>query len=340
VLVVGIRLSVNLKAQTLEQVVTKMKRAHLDLVQLFLHDLKRCSVPDRFCQPLLTHKAQQDERDGSWYSDATNFQRATAEAFAAHDAVFDRLREHDERWAGAVRAAAMCAREGRQDVAIALLSKAKLKVEAEPDTKMRLATWFVNVQRLAPPWLETFAALDDPKLAQLITPQLLQPDVLVPGTKVLAWDKKSSCWKEGKVERVHGDGATFDVKAHAGSSMPDLPRSRVISISIGGVGALVRVASQTGHVELVRELIALGASVWVADEHANLPLHGAAAAGHVAVCRELLHGGADETVQSGAGQTAVLLVRGSGRRAHHSPDGGLSHARLGASGVEEALSRG
>jgi ankyrin repeat protein len=313
VLVVGIRLSVNLKAQTLEQVVTKMKRSHLGLVQLFLDDLKNCHVPDRFCRPLLDHKAHQMERAGPWFSDTTNFQLATAEAFAAHDAVFDELKKHDETWSGAVRAANMCAREGRQDVAIALLSKAKLGVEAVLHDKTRVASWIVNCQRLAPPWLETLAALNDPGLAQLITPQLLQQDVLVPGTKVLAWEGDLGCWMEAIVERVRLNGSRFDVRARAGKPMPDLARNQVITVGIAGVGALVRAASETGHAQLVRALIARGASVWVADELSNLPLHCAAAAGHVDVCRELLRAGADEMVQNAAGQSAVLLARSKGR---------------------------
>jgi hypothetical protein len=113
VLIVEVHPSVNLRALTLEQVINKMQQSHLALVQLFLDVFAHNRVPEDARAPLLQLKQRQEARDGAWFIDSKNFEAATAEVFAARDAVFDALSSRLDTWSGAVHAATMCAREGR-----------------------------------------------------------------------------------------------------------------------------------------------------------------------------------------------------------------------------------
>jgi serine/threonine-protein phosphatase 6 regulatory ankyrin repeat subunit B len=331
VLIAEVRPSVNLRALTLEQVINKMQQSHLALVQLFLDVFAHNHVPDDVCAPLLQLKQQLDVfahnhvpdhfraplqlnqqpevRDGAWFNDSKNFEKATAEVFAARDAVFGALISRPDTWSGAVHTATMCAREGRQDSAIAVLKRADLGLD-ERDDDCRLARWMVKEQ-LAYPWPATFAELDKPELVDLLTDELIERDRLRSGSSVLAY--QGNTWQKAVVTRVHHGGEAIDVKVRGWWGIKDLPCTEALVMDFGGAGALVRAASGTGSAALVERLIAKGVSPLVADNKANTPLHLAASGGHADVCRALLGAGADQNAYNVQLQSALELAQTSCR---------------------------
>eukprot|EP00966_Prymnesium_polylepis_P266115 6146864-Prymnesium_polylepis.1 len=68
-------------------------------------------------------------------------------------------------------------------------------------------------------------------------------------------------------------------------------------------------AAAAGTAALVDALIKVDVSVLVSDERANTPLHAAAAAGHVRICRALLDKGAPKDVNNKQMQTAEDAAR-------------------------------
>ena len=299
-------LTFNPNAKTLEQVIAKMRGAHLGLVQLFLDGFVHSAAPDDAVRPLRQLKEAAAAREGAWFNEGAHFQAAAAEAFAARAAVFEALRGRAATWEGAVRTATMCSREGEHGAAIEVLARAKLGVD-EPVRNVRLAQWMVKEQKLAPPWPATFAALDDPSLAPLVAP-LIREDALEVGKRVLAYGN-SGLWKDAVVRAVSADGQSIDVQVGGWKKIGDRPRTKALVVSYAGAGALVRVASEAGCGALVEALLAAGVNPLVADERANTPLHRAAAGGHVAICRALLATGADKDVGNVQDQSAAEAAR-------------------------------
>jgi ankyrin repeat protein len=299
-------LTINLNAKTLEQVIAKMRGAHLGLVQLFLDGFVHSAAPEDAVRPLRQLKEAAAAREGAWFNEGAHFQAAAAEAFAARAAVFEALRGRAATWEGAVRTATMCSREGEHGAAIEVLARAKLGVD-EPVRNVRLAQWMVEEQKLAPPWPATFAALDDPSLAPLVAP-LIRDDALEVGKRVLAYGN-SGLWKDAVVRAMSADGQSIDVQVGGWKKIGDRPRTKALVVSYAGAGALVRVASESGCGALVEALLAVGVNPLVADERANTPLHHAAAGGHVAICRALLAKGADEDVGNVQDQSAAEAAR-------------------------------
>ena len=331
VLVAEVRLSVNLNALTIEQVVAKMKRAHLELVQLVQDGFTHAGVEAAALAPLATLKRTSAAREGEWFNVADNFKRANALAFDARDAVFASLRKREGTWGGAMSAATMCAREGRHDVAIELLKRALAGEDAtladgeQRDWKVQLAQWMVE-HELAPPWPATFVALGDPALATLVAP-LVEHDRLCIGKRVLGAEERASRWSEATVTRIEKDvelaqlgpgntvryviGDKVDIQLGGWYDVKDVPSSRALVVAAGGAGAVLRAAAKGGDTALVKALRAVGVSALVADNQANTPLHLAAAQGHVEVCRALLAAGADSRIPNARGWRAEDLARSS-----------------------------
>ena len=286
------------------QVVAKMQRAHLDMIDMVEGGFVQSEVQEVTLEPLRRLKKHSMLRGGPWFNTPANFKVATAEIFEARDEVFEKLKL-TEVWGGAMQAATMCAREDQQAVAIALLRKG---LSTGTDWKLELARWMVG-QDLAPPWPATFAALDDASLAAEAAP-LLGRDELVEGRRVLAL-KKGYGWREAVVTRA---GSTVDATVSGWHKLTDLPRGHALVVDSGGAGALLRAASAQGRVDLVDALISAGVSLFVADEDANTALHCAAAAGHVEICRALVAAGADSGIENKRRQDAEDVARYNGQQ--------------------------
>ena len=56
VLVVNVRLNVNMMSQTIEEVIAKMQRSHIQLLDLLTEGLRFAGVPSRAMQPLASLK--------------------------------------------------------------------------------------------------------------------------------------------------------------------------------------------------------------------------------------------------------------------------------------------
>ena len=112
---------------------------------------------------------------------------------------------------------------------------------------------------------------------------LAAKDAVTVGRRVLAVHSDGITWMSGQATRT---GSTIDV-SFGGSKSDSLLRTKALVVASDGAGALVREAAGAGHASLVDALLAVGVSAFVADAQANTPLHMAAAAGHVCVCRAL-----------------------------------------------------
>ena len=86
-IVFDMALSINLMAPTIEKVVSKLKNAQLDLLRLLTGDFAAHGVPAAALAPLERQIEAIRERDGPWFNDAANFQKATAATFVARDGV-------------------------------------------------------------------------------------------------------------------------------------------------------------------------------------------------------------------------------------------------------------
>jgi hypothetical protein len=344
-LVAELRLNINLNALTLEQVIGKMKRAHLDFGRLVENGFVHNGVPKTALAPLHRQRVDADARLPVDYNDVAHFLQAMDAVFAARAAVFAGLRL-PETWAGcatatAVQAATMCAYQGEHGVAMDVLASVDLGVaDDEPDRMRRVVRWMVEAQRLAPPWPVTLAACDDAvALAPLVAP-LVAADALAIGKRVLALD---GIWQPAVVARV---GATIDVIVKGWMEKKGLERTQALIVATAGAGALLRAAAGAGHSRLVDALLSMGVNPFVADARANTALHDAAAAGHVPACRALLAAGLDWKERNAQGQGADDLAAAA---KHHavirlfSPtlsDGEFTEAVCSATERLRAASRG
>lgn len=77
VLVVEARLSVNLTALTIEQVVAKMQRSQVQLLNTMIDDLRFGGAPQPALAPLDALRSELSKRDASFFNEADNFLAAT-----------------------------------------------------------------------------------------------------------------------------------------------------------------------------------------------------------------------------------------------------------------------
>ena len=110
-------------------------------------------------------------------------------------------------------------------------------------------------------------------------------------------------WRPAVVTAVHE--RTVDVVMQGWEANNGLPRAQVLARCESGAGALLLAAVAEG----CEALLENGASAFVAEERANTPLHRAAAAGHVGVCRALIARGVDSSIVNSGTRSA----RGLGR---------------------------
>jgi len=79
--------------------------------------------------------------------------------------------------------------------------------------------------------------------------------------------------------------------------------------------AAIHFASQKGHVEVVRELLASGASVKAKNRKGLTALHFAAQSSHLELVKYLVKKGADITTKTNGGQTALHVAENDDVRA-------------------------
>lgn len=132
--VIDLRLNCNRSDLTIEQVIGKMKRSHLDLIDLMHEDLHHSGAPRRALLSLTGLRQESEARDAAEFNLAKNYRAATERALAAQKDVMDALGEKSswdsESGTGKEVAASMMkvvtlqARAGEFDFATQLLLQA------------------------------------------------------------------------------------------------------------------------------------------------------------------------------------------------------------------------
>ena len=92
-IVVDLRLNCNRSDLTIEQVIGKMKRSHLDLIDLMYEDLRFSGAPQRAMLSLTGLRHESAGRDAAEFNLAKNYRAATERALAAQKDVMDALGE-------------------------------------------------------------------------------------------------------------------------------------------------------------------------------------------------------------------------------------------------------
>ena len=93
VIVVDLRLSTNQHALTIDKVVAKLKKSHLDLVQLIEDGFVAAGVPSSVLRELRELRTTGEARDGAWFNVASNFKVATEKALDCRRDVFVALQD-------------------------------------------------------------------------------------------------------------------------------------------------------------------------------------------------------------------------------------------------------
>ena len=129
VVVVESSFSVNLMSQTIEQVVAKLQRSHLDLLRLIVDAFRFAGTPRRPLARLEGLQSEGGKRDAEWFIVPANYEGATSKAIQLQKEAYDELAtegawvdEHGSGVAARMRAvAALCARAGATEAAARLL---------------------------------------------------------------------------------------------------------------------------------------------------------------------------------------------------------------------------
>ena len=113
VVVIEARLSVNLNALTIEQVISKLQRSHVGLLEGMADELRFSGAPQAVLDPLDALKAKAQVRGREFFNDASLFKQATTEALETREAALDLLGKRST-WArveGAPQAVAKAMRQ-------------------------------------------------------------------------------------------------------------------------------------------------------------------------------------------------------------------------------------
>ena len=87
VTVVRVRICTNPRAVTIEQIVSKLQRSHVTLLDLLLDDLRACDVPERTLLSLDGLREDAAQLEPSWFLGSSNLQAAFTAAMDARQKV-------------------------------------------------------------------------------------------------------------------------------------------------------------------------------------------------------------------------------------------------------------
>ena len=130
VLVVSVRPSSNLNSLTIEEVIAKMQRSHVQLVELLTSDLRFAGVPPDALNPLSMLKVEVENSDPSSFNSTNHYRDATNRAVECQREVFKLLSE-DQSLSQAMgttmlkRTAEIAAKAGEHSLAIGILKRAQ-----------------------------------------------------------------------------------------------------------------------------------------------------------------------------------------------------------------------
>jgi hypothetical protein len=128
--IVELQLAVQGETETLQEILTRLKRSHLLLIDTYLDDMKSCEVPEKALGRLRALANTHKRYEQSYYNNPDKFGASTSAAVDAQRQALSRL-AHPSTWEEVIgdpaekarkmeKAAAYCRRVGRGDVASAL----------------------------------------------------------------------------------------------------------------------------------------------------------------------------------------------------------------------------
>jgi hypothetical protein len=133
-LIVEVRLNVNLMAMTIEQVVAKMQRSHVQMLDTMI-DRQKLDLTEDEVRPLLSLKDKAEAKPGIWFNSPEKFEEATNAAMEAQRRIViqgvkdSRLRKID---VSQLRSAAhFSAKLGEPSFALRLLGQAQAQFRNE-----------------------------------------------------------------------------------------------------------------------------------------------------------------------------------------------------------------
>ena len=97
ILVVDVRVSINLQALTIEQVVSKMQTSHLQLITMLEDEFKYGGAPARALAPLESLMIDAKALQPTWFNVPQHFKNATEDALDAQERVVKLLAE-EKTW--------------------------------------------------------------------------------------------------------------------------------------------------------------------------------------------------------------------------------------------------
>ena len=159
VLLVQLRLSCNMKDETLDEVIGKMQKSHISLLDGMTNSLRHSNVPAAILKPLHNVRRQAFIRGRDFFNVSDLYNEATKDALLASEDCLKRL-ALDETWLGVqgspeeiaaqMRACAeLCARDDEERIAAELLIKAVERVpEPEHETLVHKATGYGMFQKI------------------------------------------------------------------------------------------------------------------------------------------------------------------------------------------------
>jgi hypothetical protein len=98
VLAVEVRLSVNMMILTVSEILSKLQRSHLQLLDLIVSDLRHARAPERALAPLLQLRSRAKLLGPSWFVNPTNYRAETNTALDAWEELFERLENDKSVW--------------------------------------------------------------------------------------------------------------------------------------------------------------------------------------------------------------------------------------------------
>ena len=346
-IMISLRISTNLRDMTIDEVIGKMKRSHLDLINYITEDLKCTGVDDpTILLPITSLLRRQEIRLASDFNTAASFIDFTEELFETRKLVMASVCEPGT-WEVVMRASGKPAAVARMRKVIALVARA-----GEFSPAMALTLTALQYEPLNREWQEQVsAALNESNCASQITeveravldaaaqmifmPSLLEPKLLVAmlgtlsigavrafgllvrgqglhtiavGAEVMVWRNGRQQWEAAVVANASSRNSVFDVHI-GGKLVRGLSQTAIRRMSTGAVGSLLFHAAAEGSLPLVDALLMAGVRPNMeGDEHGDTPLHYAVRGKHPQIVKRLLDAKAEPETNNFGGITPWELA--------------------------------
>jgi len=317
VVVIEARLSVNLNALTIEQVISKMLRSHVSLLDSLLDKLRFAGSPESCLQPLLDVRAQSTVRGREFFNEPSLFLDATKEALDAKHACVEKLGQL-ENWepTGADQPPAD---HPPPEVLAARLRRAA-ELLASENKNERASKLLMRAAEVAPPPADAVADIDALCMEKLMVPSQTERSALLALDFFLRFSGESALsfpwpsvvrWLALRAGDQSGSGMAYAVTkaAHVGAPgaivKPQFFAGDATAKARKG-SALLHAASM-GDQPAVEEALALVGNQGVDGtmENGVTPLMLACRVGKLGPVRVLLDAGANPNLKSSNGCNAL-----------------------------------